>query len=103
MKSIINGKRYNTEAATKIASYWNGRSDQDFRHLSETMYKTQKGEYFLRGEGGALTEYAVSKGNASYGSSRIKVMTADEAKAWLEKYQKVDALEAEFGDTIIDA
>jgi hypothetical protein len=30
-------------------------------------------------------------------------MTADEAKAWLEKYQKVDALEAEFGGTITDA
>jgi hypothetical protein len=30
-------------------------------------------------------------------------MTPDDAKAWLEKYQKVDALEAEFGDTITDA
>jgi hypothetical protein len=103
MKSIINGKRYNTETATKIASYWNGRSDQDFRHLSETLYKTQKCEYFLKGEGGPRTEYAVSEGNTSYGSRLIKVMTPDDAKAWLDQYQKVDALEAEFGGTITDA
>jgi hypothetical protein len=102
-KAIINGKRYNTETATKIASYWNRLSDQDFRHVSELLYKTPKGEFFLSGEGGPLTEYAVKEGSTSYGSSRITVLTPDEAKAWLEKHQKVAELEAEFGDTIVDA
>jgi hypothetical protein len=102
-KAIINGKRYNTETATKIASHWNRLDDRDFRHITEVLYKTPKGEYFLNGEGGPLTEYGVKEGNTTYGSSRITVITGDEARAWLEKHQKVDQLESEFGDSIVDA
>ena len=102
-KAIINGKRYTTETATKIASCWNCLGDRDFHHISESLYKTPKGEFFLSGEGGPLTAYAVQRGNTSYGSSRITVMTPDDAITWLEKHQKVAEIEAEFGNTIIDA
>jgi hypothetical protein len=70
-KAIINGARYNTETATKIASRWNRLDNRDFRHITEVLYKTPKGEHFLSGEGGSLTEYGIQEGNTCYGSSRI--------------------------------
>ena len=58
MKQIINGKTYNTETATELGHYWNGLSDSDFRHISESLYRTKNGRYFLAGEGGPMTRYS---------------------------------------------
>lgn len=102
-KAIINGKRYDTKTAIEIASRWNGLDTRDFRYISEALYKTPRGEYFLTGEGGCHTEYVVKEGNASYGGERIITMNPSEARAWLERYKKFDELEAHFGDEIIDA
>jgi len=102
-KAIISGKRYDTQTATKLASFWNNLGDDDFRYLSEILYKTPKGEYFLSGAGGAQTKYSIQQGNTHWGGSRIIVITAEEAQAWLEEHQKIDALEAEFGKGIVDA
>lgn len=102
-KAIINGKRYNTQTATKLASYGNNLGDNDFRYLSEALYKTPKGEYFLSGAGGANTKYSISEGNTRWNGSRIDVLTPDQARAWLEEHQKLEALESEFGKDIIDA
>ena len=102
-KAIINGKRYNTHTATKLASHWNNLGENDFQFLQEDLYKTPGGEYFLSGSGGVHTKYSIRKGNTAWGSSRIVVLTADEARAWLEQHQKLNALESEFGKDIIDA
>jgi len=102
-KAIIDGKRYSTQTATKLASHWNKRGDNDFLHIWEILYRTPKGEYFLSGEGGAQTKYSIQEGNTHWGGSRIVAMTAEEARAWLEEHQKIDALEAEFGKDIVDA
>lgn len=56
MKKIINGKMYNTETATELGNFWNGLSTNDFRNLSETLYRKKNGEFFLYGQGGAMTE-----------------------------------------------
>jgi hypothetical protein len=101
---IIEGKRYNTETATKIAEYWNRLSPSDFHSVTETLYRTPKGQFFMVGVGGALTRYAQSCGNNSWcGGSQWQVFTDDEAFEWLQSYGETDALESFFPNKIQDA
>lgn len=55
MKKIINGKKYDTNMATKVADYWNGYGASDFNYVSEELYLKNTGEYFLACKGGPLT------------------------------------------------
>jgi len=47
----------NTNNATRLVSYSNGLPVNDFRYLRETLYRKENGEYFLHGQGDALTAY----------------------------------------------
>lgn len=105
MKAIINGKRYNTETATEVASWSNHASYSDFNHCEETLYRTPKGNWFTVGSGGPMSKYARSLGNNTRGGSSdvFTALTANEARAWLESNQETAALEEHFADTIDDA
>jgi hypothetical protein len=105
MKKIVNGKRYDTETATEIASAWNGCSRNDFKFLLETLYKTDGGAWFLAAEGGAHTKYAevLEGGRSRCGGEDIVTLAPAEAKAWLESNRKTTALETWFASEIQDA
>jgi hypothetical protein len=47
MKSIINGKTYNTETAELIVTGDNGLSYGDCYRRTEELYLTKKGNYFI--------------------------------------------------------
>lgn len=97
MKKIINGKKYDTDTARKLASYGNGLLPNDFRCIEESLYQKKTGEYFLYGEGGPMTKYAVSCGNNSTtGSSMITPISEAEARAWVEEHAN-DLYEEIFG------
>lgn len=105
MKSIINGRRYDTGTAEELASWHNGCSSSDFNHCKETLYRTKSGSLFLHGKGGALSAYAESyEGGRSFGDgSRIQPMTEDEAVEWLELREKVEEIETHFPSHVQDA
>lgn len=103
MKKIINGKRYDTDTAKEIgyASYSN-RSD--FSFWEETLYRKQTGEYFLFGEGGPMSRYAVTVGQNQWsGGEKIMPLSVDAAKEWAEKYLDADEYEKAFGEVEEDA
>jgi hypothetical protein len=100
MKKIINKKIYNTETATLIAEYWNGLGFNDFRNLSEDLYKTKNGQWFLRGSGGAMSKYSESNGNMTCGSSVIILLSESEACRWLEEHDFVNEIEENFAGEI---
>jgi hypothetical protein len=101
---IIDGKRYNTETATEIANWSNGLGYSDFRFVEESLYRTQKGVFFLVGKGGALSTYAQSCGNNSTcGGSEWKVLSDEEAFEWLQYRDQTEQLERLFADKIQDA
>ena len=58
MKKVINGKIYNTETATLIHQWDNGRRG-DFSSCEEDLYRTKKGAFFIHGEGGNLRDRQV--------------------------------------------
>lgn len=84
MKKIINGRKYDTETAKEIGYWSNGYPCSDFNHCEETLYLKKTGEYFLYGEGGALTEYARSVCGGSTGGSRIMMEMFEELAPVLE-------------------
>ena len=86
MKKVIDGKRYDTATATGVESWDNGLSRNDFRHCSEELYRTKNGNYFLHGEGGAMTRWSESNGNTSWGSSGIEALSPADALSWLESH-----------------
>jgi len=88
MKKTIDNKVYNTETAIHVAGYWNGRGNPDPKNLSEDLYLSPKGQWFLSGEGGSLTKYSVPCGNGSSRGSDITLLTSDEALAWVVANQK---------------
>ena len=98
MRKIINGRTYNTETSKEIGSWDNGIYGNDFRNCSEDLYKNTKGAYFLVGEGGPMSKYAVSHGNQTSGNKELIPMTAAEAQEWAEGHLTVEEFEEEFGE-----
>lgn len=91
MKKIINGKMYNTETAKKVGEWWNGYSTRDFHYCEETLYQKKTGEFFLYGEGGALSPYTKSCGqNCWSGAEEIIPMRESEAREWAEEKLSAD-------------
>lgn len=98
MKKIIEGRTYNTQTSRCIGEWNNGYYTNDFAYCSEDLYVNSKGSYFLHGDGGAMSKYAVQSGNSSGGSEQITPMTEPEARAWAEKYLSAEDFEKAFGE-----
>lgn len=103
MKRVIDGKAYNTETATEIADYSNDLGSGDFRNISESLYITTKGNFFLAGEGGPMTKYSQPCGNMTGGGEGIIPLSKDEALAWAEAHADGDVIEEYFSDLIEEA
>lgn len=103
MKKIINGKVYDTSTAKKVGEYWNGGGWRDFGHYEEKLFRKQTGEFFLHGEGGPTTKYAVSCGQSGWESGeKIIPLSYSAAKKWAEDYLDADEYEAIFGEIAED-
>jgi hypothetical protein len=97
MKKIINKALYNTETARLVGRYDNGANGGDFTRVDEDLYQTKSGKYFLHGDGGPMTTYAVHQGNSTSGGSEIIPMTVAEAQEWAEEKLTADEFQREFG------
>lgn len=97
MNKIIKGRRYDTETAKEI-SFASSSSIGDFSSWSEVLYKKRTGEYFLYGEGGAMSKYRTAIDQNSWpGGEKIVPLSLEEAKEWAEKHMTADEYEEEFG------
>lgn len=86
-KAIINGKVYNTETATHIGRIGSdsGYLASDFRCWTAELYKTRKGAFFMHGDGGPRSPFAVSHGQGGWsGSEGVRELTPDTALRYAE-------------------
>lgn len=60
MKKIINGKVYDTETAKILGTWSSPVFVTDFSYYTETLHQKRTGEFFLFGEGGPMSKYAMS-------------------------------------------
>lgn len=108
MKKVIDGKRYDTKAALMLGEADNlGRgvdSTTDFGYWEAGLYRTEKGNYFLSGQGGPMSMFSRSVGqNSTSGGEGIIPMSKEEAFAWAQQHLHQNEIEAEFADMIEDA
>ena len=83
MRDIIDGAVYDTSTASKIAYWGNHLPGESGRNITEVLYRTPAGLYFLHGVGGCFTKYkhVDSYGCASEGE-KVSPMPFAEAETW---------------------
>ena len=97
MKKIINGKVYDTETAQVLGS-WSNMSDRSFERIDETLYRKRTGEFFLHGEGGPMSRYAVQIDQNSWrGGEKISPLSWGDARSWVESHLNSEDYERIFG------
>lgn len=103
MKKIINGKRYDTDTAKECGTAYSKLGRRDFGYWEETLYQKRTGEFFLYGEGGPASRYAVSAGQNSWsGGEKIIPLSAQNAMMWAEEHLEADEYERIFGEVTED-
>jgi len=99
MNKVINGHRFNTETAKMIASRDNGLPG-DLYWVSEALYRTKAGLYFIHGEGGAGSKYAKPAsqgGDWTAAGEDIIPVSEDTAREFAAKNLSGDEYEVAFG------
>ena len=97
IQKIIDGKRYSTTTAEKICGHWNGRDSTDLYYLSEDLYRTPTGRWFVHFEGGACSIYKRPVGNnSSAGDEGIRPLSVSEAASFLEAHGTAEQYEQFF-------
>lgn len=96
MKKIIGGKRYNTDTAKYIGSAQSNCGVTDFKYFEEDLYQKKTGEFFLHGNGGPMTKYAIQAYGSMMGSEKIIPISLEEARAWGERFLSPDEYEEIF-------
>lgn len=95
MKKIISGKVYDTSTAKRVG--YDGGGD-GFTWWHEDLYQKRTGEFFLHGQGGPMTKYAVHvEQNNWSGGARIAPLDINAARQWAEEHLDADDYEAIFG------
>lgn len=99
MFRVINGKRYDTEKAQKVAEAYSSLGRTDFGYWEEELYRKRTGEFFLYGWGGPASGYSKSIGvNEWSGGEKIRPLTIEEAMEWAEKHLEGEEYEEIFGE-----
>jgi HicB family len=93
MKRIIEGRTYNTETATEVAS-WSGFTDPEAMRAPESgavLYQTRHGAYFLVSFNEALEPW-------EDGYEKLTPLDPEQAQRWAEKHCSTEEVERLFGE-----
>lgn len=98
MKKVIQGVLCDTSTAKHLGSV-SYLGVRDFAHWSEELYRTKSGKYFLYGEGGPASRYAVTIGQNEWsGGEKIQLLSRETAMEWAEEHLDGDEYVAAFGN-----
>lgn len=101
MKKIIDGKVYDTLTAEQVGDWWN--KETSFARCYEALYRKRTGEFFLYGEGGPRSKYAISCGDNEWsGSEKIIPLSYEAAQKWAEEHLDGEEYEKIFGEVVDD-
>ena len=105
---VIDGRRYNTYPSSTAVALASNRSTTgyigDSDYFEESLYRTNKGNYFLCGSGGPHTKYRQPGVLCRWTrGENIFPLTNREALAWCESTNNVDAIGKHLPDLVEDA
>lgn len=86
MKKVINGKLYDPETAELICQHTFG-SAGDASYVTEALYRSPAGAFFIAGEGGAGSIYRKHVGAGWHIAGRDTLLqTGETAQEFVERY-----------------
>lgn len=87
IRRVINGKVYDTGTATEVVVIVDQLGHRsDFEAERTALYRTQKGSWFLAGEGGGCSRWKRDMGDRSFcPGAGIELIDAREAQRLMEK------------------
>lgn len=98
MRKVLNGKLFDTKSAEFLCEH-SFSNPSDFKNVSESLYKSPNGQFFIKYSGGPMSEYGVRCGqNELSGSSGIRLVSDDEAKVFFEAHGTSDDYVKAFGE-----
>lgn len=97
MRTIINGRKYDTETAKLICQNQYSNNNNDGYYV-EKLYRKKTEEFFLYGCGGPTSKYSKQSGNFSNSGSMIIPFSETEAAEFVEKHASVEIYEELFGE-----
>lgn len=101
MREIIDGTLYDTDNATEIDTWHNGKPKGDFKRIERTLYHTENGSWFEVVNGGAMTKFSKSvPTGGKAGDTVLRPLTEDRAFQWMEKFSDVATAFEYFEDRI---
>ena len=89
MKVTVDGRVYDTEKATLLATYTNFMPITDDYYEDVLLYVKKNGEYFLHCHGGSKTEFAVIKDNKICSGQYIIPIMNDAFSGWVSAHSKL--------------
>jgi hypothetical protein len=100
MRKVVNGRVYDTDTAELICDISpSGYSRSDFKWEDTALYRSPKGQFFLAGEGGALSRWRTPTGQNSWtGGDGLKLVEEDEAKLIAQEHLSVSKYSEIFGE-----
>jgi hypothetical protein len=101
MQKVIDNLVYDTETADRLCdvSGPGGYSRSDFQWEDTWLYRTKNGRFFIAGEGGAMTRWAMPMGqNGRTGGSGLAAITEEQARELLATHGSAEAYRRFFPD-----
>lgn len=101
-RTTIAGKVYDIYTAHKLATYsgidkrCEAAPDDNAHRVSEALYRTKRGNYFLFGSGGICTRYGGVVCDIGTTARKIIPIQAWEAAMWCEQTRKIDLLQKDY-------
>jgi hypothetical protein len=105
MKRIIEGKRYDTETATCVATLRSPTASvRDFRYEDTSLYRTPRGAWFVAGKGGPMSQWRRQVDLNGWTSGEgLRPVDEEEAREILENEDELAAIEKYFSKSVVDA
>jgi hypothetical protein len=96
IRKVVDGKIYDTETATEVATHDNGLGRNDFTFEWLGIFRTKGGAWFLSGETGAIGRFREQIGDGYASGKVLEVLTEQGALALLERWNETSAIEKYF-------
>lgn len=85
VRKVIGGRVFDTATADLVSEEWSDVPRSDFRYWHEALYRSPRGRWFLVGEGGGLSRWAVQSGDSWLDGSGMRVLSEADALEWCER------------------
>ena len=100
MRRVIDERAYDTSTAEPVCDVsapYDGR--RDLAYDNTTLYRSPRGQWFIAGEGGPASRWAVSAGqNTTSGGEGLRLVTEDDARRMIERHGTPEAYALSFGE-----